>query len=41
MSSGAIFSTVVMIVMLKSNIGESGEKVYAADQPFMPVFLAT
>ncbi|MBQ4556814.1 MAG: MFS transporter [Clostridia bacterium] len=36
---GAIFSTVVMMFMLKSNVSESGEKVYAADQPFMPVFL--
>ncbi|MBR2860844.1 MAG: MFS transporter [Clostridia bacterium] len=36
---GGIFSTIVMIFMLKSTKNELGESVYAADQSFLPVFL--
>ena len=36
---GGIFSTVVMMFMLRSNKNEAGETVYAADQSFLPVFL--
>ena len=35
---GGIFSTVVMMFMLKSDTNEAGESVYSADQSFMPVF---
>ncbi len=36
---GGIFSTVVMMFMLRSDKNEAGETVYAADQSFLPVFL--
>ena len=36
---GGIFSTVVMMFMLKSEVGENGEKIYSADQSFTPVFI--
>lgn len=36
---GGIFSTVAMMVLLKSEINEEGEKVYASGQSFVPVFL--
>ncbi len=36
---GAVFSTVVMMLMLKSRVDENGEKVYLAEQSFFPVFI--
>lgn len=36
---GGIFSTVVMMFMLKSEKNESGESVYSAGQSFLPVFI--
>lgn len=36
---GGIFSTVVMMFMLKSEKNEQGESIYSADQSFMPVFI--
>ena len=36
---GGIFSTVVMMFMLRSEKNELGETVYAEDQSFLPVFL--
>ena len=36
---GGIFSTVVMMFMLKSDTNDAGESVYSADQSFMPVFI--
>lgn len=36
---GAIFSTGVMMFMLKSDKNAAGESVYSADQSFLPVFL--
>ncbi|MEE0839910.1 MAG: MFS transporter [Acutalibacteraceae bacterium] len=36
---GGIFSTVVMMFMLKSEKNAQGESVYRADQSFMPVFI--
>ncbi len=36
---GGIFSTVVMMFLLKSEKKEGGESVYSADQSFFPVFL--
>ncbi len=36
---GGIFSTVVMMFMLKSEKNALGESVYSADQSFMPVFI--
>ncbi len=36
---GGIFSTVVMMFMLKSSVNAQGEKVYSADQSFLPVYL--
>ena len=36
---GGIFATVVMMFMLKSQTNEAGEKVYASDPSFVPVFL--
>ncbi len=36
---GGIFSTVVMMFLLKSEKNEAGESVYSSDQSFMPVFL--
>lgn len=36
---GGIFSTIVMMVMLKSEKNAAGESVYSANQSFSPVFL--
>ncbi len=36
---GGIFSTVVMMFMLKSDKAADGSSVYSADQSFLPVFL--
>ncbi|MBE6750619.1 MAG: SLC45 family MFS transporter [Ruminococcaceae bacterium] len=36
---GGIFATVVMMFMLKSEKNSEGEKVYSADQSFLPVFI--
>ncbi|MEE0945515.1 MAG: MFS transporter [Acutalibacteraceae bacterium] len=36
---GGIFSTVVMMFMLKSEKNAQGESVYSSDQSFMPVFI--
>ncbi len=36
---GGIFSTIVMMFMLRSEKNELGETVYAEDQSFLPVFL--
>ncbi len=36
---GGIFSTVVMMFMLKSEKGADGASVYSADQSFFPVFI--
>ena len=36
---GGIFSTVMMMFLLKSEKTEAGESVYAADQSFFPIFL--
>lgn len=36
---GGIFATVVMMFMLKSEKNADGEKVYASDQSFLPVFI--
>ncbi len=36
---GGIFSTVVMMFMLKSEKNELGESVYSASQSFLPVFI--
>ena len=36
---GGIFSTVVMMFMLKSETNEAGEKVYSESQSFLPVFI--
>lgn len=36
---GGIFSTVLMMFMLKSEKNEEGESVYSADQSFLPVFI--
>ena len=36
---GGIFTTVVMMFMLKSEKNESGESVYAEGQSFLPVFI--
>ena len=37
---GAIYSTVIMMFMLKSEKTATGETAYAADQSFVPVFIA-
>ncbi len=36
---GGIFATVVMMFMLKSETNAEGQKVYSADQSFLPVFV--
>lgn len=36
---GGIFSTVVMMFMLKSEKNEAGENIYSADQSFLPIFI--
>lgn len=36
---GGIFATGVMMFMLKSDTNAAGEKVYSADQSFLPVYL--
>lgn len=36
---GGIFSTILMMFMLKSETGADGEKVYSSGQSFFPVFL--
>lgn len=36
---GGIFSTVLMMFMLKSEKNDAGESVYSADQSFLPVFI--
>lgn len=36
---GGIFSTVLMMFLLKSETGENGEKIYSDSQSFMPLFL--
>lgn len=36
---GGIFTTIVMMFMLKSEKNELGESVYSADQSFLPVFI--
>ncbi len=36
---GGIFSTVLMMFLLKSETGENGEKIYAGSQSFMPLFI--
>lgn len=36
---GGIFSTVLMMFMLKSEKNDLGESVYSADQSFLPVFI--
>ncbi len=38
---GGIFSTVVMMFMLKSDKSADGSTVYSSDQSFMPVFFVT
>lgn len=36
---GGIFSTIAMMLLLKSEINEAGEKVYTSGQSFVPIFL--
>lgn len=36
---GGIFSTIVMMFMLKSETNEAGEKIYSESQSFLPVFI--